>query len=621
MMPPADPPSAGFCLTSHGRRATIEVFGGDSSLLEVAEGDGAHVLLLGRLYYRADLARRLRRAPDRSARDVDFVLAAYAELGAEARTVLEGEFAIVILDRRNRRIVALRDPCGGFPLYWMKTSEGVAIATTPRPLVRFSGSADVERALLADILGAGYVEVDRFDRSAFRGVERLVPGTSLTVDLANREARIDRFWDWRQRIQDPGTDDLQEIGARYAALLREAVAERARGTVAAHVSGGMDSTSVAYLALERLAASGRTLHGISIEYPTLRGLRDEAPYLAAALRRPGITRHAIDGDELLDFDRLDRVPLLDEPCPGLFRAGIDMALVDTAAACGADTMLTGLGADELLSDAPFYIADLLRAGHVRQALSESAIWARATTSGRWKFLHAFGIAPLLPAFARRATVPSWVLPGFARELRLRDRVGDDRAAKSVVLSEALARLRETAGDWTRGALASRRGLHVAHPFRDPRLTGFALGVRTRVRPDPHRQKAVLSSAMRAVLPSIILERRGKAPFNAVYFRGLSRNLPRLEAMIQASPVEELELFDKNRMIEAMRETALGGKSPALASGLNTGLAIAHWLSQLPRWLDAAPKPSHAATLQTIDDAAGDAGASHLRQPQQGRQRA
>lgn len=627
MTPPADPPSPGFSLTVQGGRIAIETYGeADSPLLQIVEDDGACVLLLGRLYYRADLARRLRRAPDRSAPDAAFALATYAELGAEACAALEGEFAIVILDRRNQRLLAWRDPGGGYPLYWTRTGDGFAIANHVRPLVGFTKSAEVERAFLADMLGAGYIEVDRFERSALRGIERLVPGTSLTVDLAGRDARIDRVWDWRRHIQDPGTDDLQEIGARYAALLRQAVAERARGTVAAHISGGMDSTSVAYLALERLAASGRTLHGVSIEYASLRGLRDEAPYLAAALRRPGITRHAIAGDELLDFDHLDRVPLLDEPCPGLFRAGIDMALVDAAACCGADTVLTGLGADELLSDAPFYIADLLRAGRVGQALSEAAIWARATTSSRWKFLRTFGLAPLLPASTPRDAIPSWVLPGFVREYRMRERALDHvrrerRAAETVVLSEALTRLSETAGDWTRGALASRRGLHVAHPFRDPRLIGFALGVRARVRPDPHRQKVVLSNAMRSVLPPIILERRGKAPFNAVYFRGLSRNLARLEAMIEASPVDELGLFDKAGMIEAMRETALGGRSPTLATGLNNGLAIAHWLSRSPRWTDAVPKPSRVLISPTIHDAPGEAGTSHPRQPRQGRQRA
>lgn len=613
----------GFCLTVVGGNAEIRIFG--TSLVQFAEHDGVCALLLGRVYYRDDLARRLRRAspPDRSASDAHWALAAYAELGADVGAALEGEFALVILDRRKRRIVALRDPCGGYPLYWTRGTGGIGIATLLQPLVRFAGSAEIEPALLGEVLTVGYAEIDYFDKSAIRGIERLVPGTSLTADLAGHGVEIRRFWDWRQHLHDPDTDDLDQIGARYAALLRGAVDERAHGTVAAHVSGGMDSTAVAYLALDRLAASGRTLHGLSLEYASLHGLRDEAPYLEAALARPGIIPHRIAGDDVLDFDRLEAVPPLDEPCPGLFRAGIDMALIDEAAACGADTVLTGLGADELLSDAPFYIADLLRAGHVGRALSEAAIWGRATSSSRWKFLRTFGLAPLLPAAAR---IAPWILPGFARQSRLRQRAlrhvrQGRRSAKTVVLSEALARLRYTAGDWTRNTLAARHGLHVAHPFRDPRLVGFALGVRLRIRPDPHRQKAVLSSAMRSVLPPIILERRGKAPFNAVYFRGLSRNLPRLEAMIQASPVDGLGLFDKAGMIEALRETALGGRPASSAQALNSGLAIVHWLSQLSRWKDAAPKSSLVVNLPLILDVSGDAEKSCLRQPEQGRQRA
>jgi asparagine synthase (glutamine-hydrolysing) len=216
----------------------------------------------------------------------------------------------------------------------------------------------------------------------------------------------------------------------------------------------------------------------------------------------------------------------------------------------------------------------------------------------------------MPAWARGGDADApWILPRFAREARLRERRlrhlrQDHHAAKTVVQSEALARLRYTAGDWTRSALAARHGLHVAHPFRDPRLVSFALGVRTRIRPDPHRQKAVLSSAMRSVLPPIILERRGKAPFNAVYFRCLSRNLGQLESMIAGSPVDALGLFDKARMIDALREAALGGRTVASLSSLNNGLAITRWLSQWPQWLQSAPRPSSVIRLNNTELAHG-----------------
>src|SRR5438128_5885918 len=104
-----NPPDTGFCLTAGNGHAEIQMFGATRpsvpSLLQVASHGDTHACLLGRIYYREDLADRLPRlsAPDRSAPDVRWVLAAYAALGEDICTVLEGEFAVVILDRKKQR--------------------------------------------------------------------------------------------------------------------------------------------------------------------------------------------------------------------------------------------------------------------------------------------------------------------------------------------------------------------------------------------------------------------------------------------------------------------------------------------------------------------------------------
>jgi len=43
---------------------------------------------------------------------------------------------------------------------------------------------------------------------------------------------------------------LEDADLRYRELLREAIRQRMRGRVAAHLSGGMDSTAIALLAAE-----------------------------------------------------------------------------------------------------------------------------------------------------------------------------------------------------------------------------------------------------------------------------------------------------------------------------------------------------------------------------------
>jgi asparagine synthase (glutamine-hydrolysing) len=105
-----------------------------------------------------------------------------------------------------------------------------------------------------------------------------------------------------------------------------------------------------------------------------------------------------------------------------------------------------------------------------------------------------------------------------------------------------------------------------------------------VRPVPLQQKIVLAHAMRDVLPREIIERRSKSHFNALYYRGLARNRPYLEDMVQSSAVDEHGLFDKAVLLDCLRDAAAGGQTMDGVIGLNNTLAIVRWLALLPRWL-------------------------------------
>ena len=95
--------------------------------------------------------------------------------------------------------------------------------------------------------------------------------------------------------------------------------------------------------------------------------------------------------------------------------------------------------------------------------------------------------------------------------------------------------------------------------------------------------------MRDVLPETIVQRRGKGNFNAVYFQGLARNLPKLEKLVETSEAEAMGLFDKTILGDRLRRAALGIDKIERVHGLNNSMAILHWLAQLPAWR-AAPDP-------------------------------
>jgi asparagine synthase (glutamine-hydrolysing) len=605
--------SSGFSIIA--QRGEIRLFRhnleGDraAAMIDIAEADGLRAVVFGRLYYRGDLAAALGPDAPQTQGDAALALACYRKFGAAGLERLEGEYAVAVIDAGARRIIAGRDPMGAYPIYWTKKGGDFALATCLRPLARFRGETTVDTDFLGEKLMIGFSSLDYRESTAFRDIKRLVTGATLIANVQSGSVEVVKHWDWQARMKDPGTDNVDIVAEEYRVLLDRAVRERLRGTVAAHFSGGMDSTAVALLAERHLASANKPVHALSITYSKLFGLKDETPYIEAALADSSLVSHRLSGDAIADFDDPNPLRLYDEPSTGIYQAGRDIALTTATADIGADTALTGVGADELVADAPYYLADLVRSGRVMQAWEEATRWGRANSSNPMRTLRPFGIEPLLPAtfqaglraalsggfvpFSQQSpwTIPPWVKRDFAKRARLRPIAldalrGAFRGASSVALSYALAAIRNTAGDIMRNHFAAPRGVHIAHPFRDPRLMEYALGARLRIRPKPGEQKVLIGRATRDLLPEMITKRREKVSFNAAFFQGLNKNLPILERMIEDSPVEEMGLFDKKELVTCMRRAALAVDKVRGINGLNHSLAMTRWLYTLPRWREA-----------------------------------
>ncbi len=612
--------ATGFALTVADGMAEWRLLGTEAGrrLVATAATGGVRLVLYGRLTYREDLRAALgadalpadqtpqyTSTPDNGG-DAALALAAYLRWDVDGLTRLEGDFALAVVDQDRGRVLATRDPMGGYPLYWTWRGDTFALATALRPLDDLLGAAAPDIGFLGEIQMMPFFEIDHLEETALTGINRLLPGTHLEAEIVRPEPRITRFWSWPDRMDDGATGTLDIAAERYGELLDAAVAQRLRGTVGAHLSGGMDSTSVALLAQRHLSAENRPLHALTMVYERLFGLASEAPYVLAVQGRTGLVSHHVAGDDVLDFDHFAGDLDHDEPYPGFFRVPSAKCMADAALNVGADTVMTGLGADELAADMPHYLADELARGRLATAWLEAARWAKASSRSPWNTFRPFALDPLMPVWLRpglRAlftagyaplnrrngwTIPPWVQRDFARQGALRDRVLGSwrratRSADTVVLSYALEALATTAGDWVRATLAAPRGLHITHPFRDPRLIAHALASRVRLRPVPGEQKAILGRAMRDVLPEAIVRRRDKGNFNAVYYKGLTRNRPTLNRLVDRAEDLGEWLFDRALLKDCILQASLGTDSVQRTHGINNSLAILYWLDRLPRW--------------------------------------
>jgi asparagine synthase (glutamine-hydrolysing) len=625
---------SGFTVECSSEDLTLKIYGppqpGPRSLVGFVRRDGCCLVLMGRLYYREELREGLPtpRGPAAADADADLALAAYLDRGVAGIERLEGDYSLVLWDGRERLLLGSRDAMGGFPLFWVRTGGRVVLGTGLRPLVDRLPARRLNLDYLAEhlMLPRADMQEPPGEGCVYEGVRRLPVGSLIAIRLPHGRVEQRTCFDWLDRVVDPGTDRLEELAEQLSDVFRPAVWERVRGRTAAQLSGGMDSSCVALVARDWLEWGGgeRPLHTISVVHRGHPAVAPETPYIAAALAgQPGLRAHRLSGDALAQYNALLAPPAHDEPCSALLSMGIDRATTAAAASVGAETLLTGLGGDEVADVPPYHIADLLRAGRVAAAWGEARRWGAATNGGARGLFRRFGIGPVLPGWLRgglgaalhggrvswlkqaEGTVPPWIRRGFARDQQLHRRALEHvRSSQQrdcpAGVSALLASIRARAGEGCRRFLGAPEGIMIAHPFLDPRVICLALGIRTRFRQSPGRTKPLLAEAMRGVLPEKIRRRERNGRADASRFAGLAENLPALETMIRHSPVDDLEILDKRVLVDCLRRAAAGvGHSPAGALRLGTTLSLLAWLSQEGRQ-EPLPPPT-----ETIHVARGD----------------
>lgn len=569
---------------------------------------GLTVALLGRLFYRDELEARIG-VDTRRLSDAEFVLHAYRHGGFRSLDDLEGEFSLVIWDAERKCLIGMRDPFGAWPLFWFQEGRQFGMGTSLRTVAQYRSSAGINRDFIAEFLmwPNPHDELP-IEQTAREGISRVLPGTMVTLFADGRVHRR-TCWDWEQRIESGPPTSFEDASENLAYLLREAVRQRCQtGIIGAHLSGGMDSSAVVCLA-ERLLRDSHPLHTLSLVYdrPSLAG---EKEFIDLALSgAPSAKSHLLRGDDVAPFDWFTQpLPAHDEPYAGLPGMIAERLLVAAARAAGVATILTGFGSDEILASNPLTIADALQAGRWWTAFRESRSWGHAVSKGWWSIFRHYGLEPLAPVLFREGismpwhdeygdwprlgwhAIPRWFSQDFAQKYRLRKR-GLEHARRSVgkplTHKMQIAALRTTIGDWARWNLAAPHGIHLSHPFRDPRVVCHALSIPLTLRSKSSQRKPLLQAAMQDILPEGIRNRRSKRGFDDIYGLGLSKNLPGLERLVMDSPLTKSGLIDAKPLLAAMRQAVLGIGDVRACERIDKTLAVLAWAKQM----EEAPTPS------------------------------
>ncbi len=223
------------------RLAIIDVAGGHQPMAN--EDRTLWLVYNGEIYNHMQLRGELRRRGHRfrTHADTEVILHLYEELGEACVERLRGVFAFALWDDRRGQLLLARDRLGVKPLYLYRQHDTLYFASEAKafwtiPQVRPA----VDREALHYFLTFRYVPAPR---TLFQGVEKLLPGHTLTVRQGRETLR--EYWDLPMGGETETADET-EYAERLRELLEEAVRLRLMSEVplGLFLSGGLDSSSL-----------------------------------------------------------------------------------------------------------------------------------------------------------------------------------------------------------------------------------------------------------------------------------------------------------------------------------------------------------------------------------------
>jgi asparagine synthase (glutamine-hydrolysing) len=244
--------SEGWVLLGHRRLTVIDL--SDAGAQPMVRDDlGLALVFNGCVYNYPELRTELRQAGHtfHSTSDTEVVLVAYAQWGERFVDHLVGMFAVVLVDRRRRRLVLARDRLGVKPLYLAESPGRLRFASTLPALLR-AGDVDTGIDPVALHHYLSWHSIVPAPRTILRGVRKLPPATVRVVEA---DGRSREHVYWRPGYQPHPAYAGMDAGDWRAATgeaLRTAVRRRLVADVPVGVllSGGLDSSLIVALLAE-----------------------------------------------------------------------------------------------------------------------------------------------------------------------------------------------------------------------------------------------------------------------------------------------------------------------------------------------------------------------------------
>ncbi|MGM0588347.1 MAG: asparagine synthase (glutamine-hydrolyzing) [Bacteroidota bacterium] len=328
------------CYLGHRRLSIVDIDGGEQPMPSC--DNQSWIVFNGEIYGYQDIKKRLSNYPYCTQSDTEVILALYKKYGEKLSQYLPGMFSFAIWDNQQRQLIAARDRFGEKPFYYAWGNNGEFIFASEIKAILATGlvQTTINEEALAHYLQYLYVAPNT---SIYNEIQALPPAHQLIYQDGNLHIR--RFWDFPVTNPDITEDEAIQT---FRTLLANSVEKQlvADVPVGAFLSGGLDSTTVAYEASKKNFQLNTYAFGFGDEI-------NELPYAKTASKAYKTDHHELDARDYKLPDLMYKMaevydePFADSSC-------IPTYLIAKEASKQEKVILSGDGADELLGGYDFW---------------------------------------------------------------------------------------------------------------------------------------------------------------------------------------------------------------------------------------------------------------------------
>jgi asparagine synthase (glutamine-hydrolysing) len=336
----------GNCGFFHKRLSIIDLATGQQPM----SFENFTIVFNGEIYNYIELREELIRKGHhfRTTSDTEVILHLYQEYGNEFVSRLNGMFAFIIHDKKNRNLYIARDHFGIKPLYWYRDKNLILFgseikAILAHPEIKAIPAIDTlyEYLTFQFIMGEG---------TMFQNIFKVQPGCYLTINLGSWDLKSVNYWEPNFNTDLFHTEEY--FVSQLQKILDDTIMQQMRSDVpvGTYLSGGMDSSLVTIMASQLTNHPLKSFSGAFHEGAEF----NELEYARIAAKKANSELFEIFPTEQEFIDLLPKLIYhLDEPVagPGLF----PQYMVSKFASKHVKVILGGQGGDEIFGGYARYL--------------------------------------------------------------------------------------------------------------------------------------------------------------------------------------------------------------------------------------------------------------------------